>query len=199
MGFFKGREKRTKSNSPYVIHKVRTQDIRPPNKVYGTMRDTKTKWHNDNTQTLIGLEQKKEPSLDRIIGKADRTNAKPFYKAPQKPLKRDLEKQYDTIPTSLLNATLNADGPKSFRRGRFEIALPADPLIERKASSSSSSESEKVEKIEESTETLQPQKKAVPRLASFDLRKRTYNKTIDAINRGFLSQTDSYIGRALGE
>ena len=34
LGFFKHKKDRNHSNSPYIIHKVRTQDLRSVNKIY---------------------------------------------------------------------------------------------------------------------------------------------------------------------
>jgi hypothetical protein len=36
LGFFKSKHSKNTSNSPYIIHKVRTHDIKSVNKIYGS-------------------------------------------------------------------------------------------------------------------------------------------------------------------
>jgi hypothetical protein len=56
LGFFKKKE-RNKSNSPYIIHKVRTQDFRSINKIYApghnNMKDTISSFRKNQTLTHI--------------------------------------------------------------------------------------------------------------------------------------------------
>lgn len=54
LGFFKQRKDRNKSNSPYIIHKVRTQDLRSANKIYvpsqaNPLKDTLSSFRKNKT------------------------------------------------------------------------------------------------------------------------------------------------------
>jgi hypothetical protein len=88
-----------------------------------------------------------------MIARHDKTVTQKFYQARAK---KDMQKDYETLPTHYINATNpEVSAPKSFRRDRFELAH-AMPLTERKLGSRESRDSadsrEKRVKIEEKEE-----------------------------------------------
>lgn len=209
LGFFKQKRHndRNKSNSPYIIHKVRTQDIKNINKIYGTkdMKDTAAHFHKNETVAQIAREEEKveahPPSvLEKILAKQDRTIADRFYNHPRK--NPQLHKNFETLPTTFLATHLpNPERqPKSFRKNRFEVAgSNVAALTERLPPSQegSNADSEQLERreCEEDEEARCGPRALAPRAVPFEMRRRAFNKTIDSINRDLLSQTDSYLDR----
>jgi hypothetical protein len=93
LGFFKPKRHndRNKSNSPYVIHKVRTQDIKQVNKIYGgkNMKDTLANFHKNETIAHIRPDDKLGPAppsvLEKIITRPDSTITDKLYHPKKNP------------------------------------------------------------------------------------------------------------------
>jgi hypothetical protein len=121
LGFFKGKRNddssiRNKSNSPYIIHKVRTQDIKSINKIYGgkTARDplkdtlTSLRKHETLDHLPVTNDLKEDNNtasvLEKIITRHDKTLTNKFYQGQIKRNPRvDIKSNFDTLPTAFLN------------------------------------------------------------------------------------------------
>ena len=114
---------------------------------------------------------------------------------------------FDTLPTALMNHTINPEGPRSFRRGRFEAAPASrEEVSERSSHSDGAEEKQWEEERREEEDTAGQEREEIEmeesgrmdrRRPGGNLRRRVFSKTIEAIDRGLLGEVEDYMGRGL--
>jgi hypothetical protein len=126
---------RNKSNSPYVIHKARTQDIQSIHKIYGTkpsrdpFKDVFSSIRKNGTidqqPARSGFKDQSHyvSTLEKIIKKREKGINGKLSQAIKNNLKTDVQrKNFETLPTAVLDSYLpnpETEHVQTFRKNKF--------------------------------------------------------------------------------